>query len=105
MIQRVIASCEITTPVGLRDRAILLLLARLALLAGDIVTPGWTERERLSATANSPGAMRSVKDVHLDRRTPQHPRRTAPSGAQNEDGRTGDGAARVHHGVAFSASR
>ena len=36
-IERVIASCDGTTPVGLRDRAILLLLARLALRAGDVV--------------------------------------------------------------------
>ena len=36
-IERVIASCNVTTPVGLRDRAILLLLARLALRAGDVV--------------------------------------------------------------------
>lgn len=36
-IERVIASCDITTPMGLRDRAILLLLARLALRAGDVV--------------------------------------------------------------------
>jgi len=36
-IERVIASCSVTTPVGLRDRAILLLLARLALRAGDVV--------------------------------------------------------------------
>ena len=32
-----IVSCNVTTPVGLRDRAILLLLARLALRAGDVV--------------------------------------------------------------------
>ena len=38
VIERVIASCDITTPAGLRDRAILLLLARLALRAGDVVT-------------------------------------------------------------------
>lgn len=36
-IERVIASCDIQTPVGIRDRAVLLLLARLALRAGDIV--------------------------------------------------------------------
>ena len=36
-IERVIGSCDITTPVGRRDRAILLLLARLALRAGDVV--------------------------------------------------------------------
>lgn len=36
-IERIVASCEaVTTPVGLRDRAIILLLARLGLRAGDI---------------------------------------------------------------------
>ena len=35
-IERVIASCDTATPGGIRDRAILLLLARLALRAGDI---------------------------------------------------------------------
>ena len=35
-VERVIASCDSASPVGLRDRAILLLLARLALRAGDI---------------------------------------------------------------------
>jgi len=36
-IERLIASCDRTSPVGTRDRAILLLLARLGLRAGDIV--------------------------------------------------------------------
>lgn len=36
-VDRVIASCDITKPVGVRDRAILLLLARLGLRAGDIL--------------------------------------------------------------------
>ena len=35
-IERIIASCDRATPMGLRDRAILLLLARLALRAGDV---------------------------------------------------------------------
>ncbi len=35
-VEHVIACCDVTTPVGCRDRAILLLLARLALRAGDI---------------------------------------------------------------------
>ena len=35
-VERVIGSCDTATPVGLRDRAILLLLARLALRAGDV---------------------------------------------------------------------
>lgn len=36
-VQRIIESCDNSSPVGKRDRAILLLLARLALRAGDIV--------------------------------------------------------------------
>jgi integrase/recombinase XerD len=36
-VERVIDSCDVSSPVGKRDRAILLLLARLALRAGDIV--------------------------------------------------------------------
>ena len=36
-IERVIAGCDVAAPAGLRDRAILLLLSRLALRAGDIV--------------------------------------------------------------------
>lgn len=36
-VERLIASCDVSTPVGLRDRAVLLLLARLGLRAGDIV--------------------------------------------------------------------
>jgi integrase/recombinase XerD len=36
-VERVIASCDPALPVGVRDRAILLLLARLGLRAGDIV--------------------------------------------------------------------
>jgi integrase/recombinase XerD len=36
-VERLIASCDRSSPVGKRDRAILLLLARLGLRAGDIV--------------------------------------------------------------------
>jgi integrase/recombinase XerD len=36
-VERLIASCDHTSPVGRRDRAILLLVARLGLRAGDIV--------------------------------------------------------------------
>jgi len=36
-VGRLISSCEQSSPVGIRDRAILLLLARLGLRAGDIV--------------------------------------------------------------------
>src|SRR5262249_9954230 len=37
-VELLIATCDLTTPTGLRDRAILLLLARLGLRAGDIVS-------------------------------------------------------------------
>jgi integrase/recombinase XerD len=37
-VERLIATCDLTTPTGLRDRAILLVLARLGLRAGDIVS-------------------------------------------------------------------
>ena len=36
--QRAIASCDLTTAIGLRDRAVLLLLARLGLRAGEIIS-------------------------------------------------------------------
>lgn len=36
-VERIITSCDLNSPVGRRDRAILLLLARLGLRAGDIV--------------------------------------------------------------------
>jgi site-specific recombinase XerD len=36
-VERIIASCDLSSQAGLRDRAILLLLARLGLRAGDIV--------------------------------------------------------------------
>jgi len=36
-VERVIDSCDVSSPMGKRDRAILLLLARLGLRAGDIV--------------------------------------------------------------------
>jgi integrase len=35
-IERIIDSCDLSTPVGVRDRTILLLLARLGLRAGDV---------------------------------------------------------------------
>lgn len=35
-VERVIALCDVATPLGVRDRAVLLLLARLGLRAGDV---------------------------------------------------------------------
>lgn len=47
-VEQVIASCDLTKPHGIRDRAILLLLARLGLRAGDVLMMrlgdiAWTE--------------------------------------------------------------
>src|SRR3546814_15439402 len=36
-VEQIIAACDTSTPVGVRDRALILLLARLGLRAGDIV--------------------------------------------------------------------
>jgi len=35
-VERVIASCDLRTPIGVRDRSVLLLLSRLGLRAGDV---------------------------------------------------------------------
>ena len=37
-VERVIASCDLRTPIGVRDRAVLLLLSRLGLRAGDVAS-------------------------------------------------------------------
>ena len=42
-VERLIASCDPVSPVGMRDRAILLLLARLGLRAGEIVRLGLSD--------------------------------------------------------------
>jgi integrase len=66
-VERIIESCDLTSSVGKRDRAILLLLARLALRAGDIVQLRLTDidwegawlsvsgKSRRDATAFNPG--------------------------------------------------
>ena len=37
LVEQIIAACDISTPVGIRDRALIMLLARIGLRAGDIV--------------------------------------------------------------------
>jgi site-specific recombinase XerD len=44
-VERVIGSCDVRTPRGLRDRAILLLLSRLGLRAGDVIALRLTDVE------------------------------------------------------------
>jgi site-specific recombinase XerD len=54
-VESVIASCAVSSPVGKRDRAILLLLARLGLRAGDIVRMRLEDIDWKSAWINVTG--------------------------------------------------
>jgi site-specific recombinase XerD len=54
-IEALIATCDPTTPTGLRDRAILLLLARLGLRAGDILALHLTDIDWEQATLSVRG--------------------------------------------------
>ena len=49
-VERLIATCDQTSPTGVRDRAILLLLARLGLRAGDILSLHVTDIDWQEAT-------------------------------------------------------
>jgi integrase/recombinase XerD len=40
-VERVLATCDLVTPIGVRDHAVLLLLARLGLRAGDVAALQW----------------------------------------------------------------
>ena len=57
-IERVIAACERETAVGLRDRAAILLLARLGLRAGDIVKMDLSDFDWVSASVRVSGKSR-----------------------------------------------
>ena len=60
-IERVIAACERETTVGLRDRAAILLLARLGLRAGDIVKMDLSDLDWVSASVRVSGKSVRVK--------------------------------------------
>lgn len=57
-VDRLIATCDLTTSTGLRDRAILLLLARLGLRAGDIVSLRLDDLDWRQATVSVRGKSR-----------------------------------------------
>jgi integrase/recombinase XerD len=57
-VGRIIATCDPSSPTGLRDRAILLLLARLGLRAGDIVSLGLSDLDWKRATLSVRGKSR-----------------------------------------------
>jgi integrase/recombinase XerD len=54
-VERVLASCDPTTPIGARDRAALLLLCRLGLRAGDAAHLHWRDIDWLQATVEVVG--------------------------------------------------
>jgi site-specific recombinase XerD len=68
-IERVIAACEAKTPLGSRDRAVMLLLARLGLRAGDVANLrlddlDWTQgRIRVSGKSRTPAWLPFPQDA------------------------------------------
>lgn len=64
-VERLIASCDPVAPVGKRDRAILLLLARLGLRAGDIVALRLSDIDWKGATIQVSGKSRRQTQLPL----------------------------------------
>jgi integrase/recombinase XerD len=64
-VERLIATCDLTTPTGLRDQAILLLLARLGLRAGDIVSLRLDDIDWHKATVSVRGKSRRKTSLPL----------------------------------------
>jgi integrase len=62
-VERIIAACDPATPTGCRDRAIVLLLARLGLRAGDIVRLGLSDIDWQDASLLVSG--KSRREVRL----------------------------------------
>jgi integrase/recombinase XerD len=49
-VEQVLGTCDLTTPRGMRDRAVLMLLARLGLRAGDVAALQWGDIDWPDAT-------------------------------------------------------
>ena len=64
-IDCMIATCNVTTPIGLRDRAALLLLARLALRAGDVAGLALDDIDWDRAVIRVGGKSRRVAELPL----------------------------------------
>lgn len=64
-IEQIIASCDTCTPAGLRDRAIILLLARLGLRAGDICQLGLADIDWPTARLRVDGKGRRATQLPL----------------------------------------
>jgi site-specific recombinase XerD len=64
-VDQVVASCDLTTLIGVRDRAILLLLARLGFRAGDIVALQLKDLDWQAATVTVSGKSRRQNRLPL----------------------------------------
>jgi site-specific recombinase XerD len=64
-VERIVASCRVATPTGVRDRAIILLLARLGLRAGDVCQLRLTDIDWVSALLRVEGKSRSWAQLPL----------------------------------------
>lgn len=62
-VDRVLVSCDLTTAIGARDRAVLLLLCRLGLRAGDVAHLHWRDIDWQQATVDVVG--KSQRTVRL----------------------------------------
>ncbi len=65
VVEHVIASCDGSTPIGLRDRAMVLLLARMALRAGDIADMRLADIDWDRATIRVSGKSKRQEELDL----------------------------------------
>lgn len=64
-VERVLATCDLTTPSGVRDRAVLLLLAHLGLRAGDVAALRWGDSNWSEGTLCVAGKSRRAPRLPL----------------------------------------
>jgi site-specific recombinase XerD len=64
-VEHVLASCDRATPIGARDRAVLLLLARLGLRAGDVAALQWDDIDWPDGTLRVAGKNRRATRLPL----------------------------------------
>jgi integrase len=64
-IERVMASCDLSTPIGVRDRAVLLLLSRLGFRSGDVANLKLSDINWDEATVEVAGKSRRSRRLPL----------------------------------------
>src|SRR5215472_7239575 len=67
-VEQVVASCDLTTPIGVRDHAIVLLLARLGLRAGDVAALTLRDLDWQEGTVQVSGKSRRQNRLPLPHR-------------------------------------